>query len=381
METQAGQEGAKLISDKLQQPADTGQPVLLSSKAQSSILASLMGQSQNSNPDTLVIYVFSGNDPEYMENLSYFLWEGIQEADGCEYIIVLQQGSDLHQLESRPPLPTNARYMEHPNSCFDIGTVGWVLNHEDVVVSQYQYFVWLNSSVRGPFLPAYLRGKMHWTAAFTSRITDSVKLVGSTINCGRAYEMAPTPHVQTYVVATDQVGLKVLRDKGTVFKCHDDMAQLVMQSELGASRAILDAGYNLDCLLIRYQGLDWRDSRAAACNANVNPIQVKASMADAMWYHVRQAKKYSQWVRDEADHSNQEARFNSIATNHWLDILPFRKAQAEQHGQDCFDQDFYIAANKYDLAFMAQQPDPKAAAWQHFLNMGIGEGRPHRYLC
>lgn len=29
----------------------------------------------------------------------------------------------------------------------------------------------------------------------------------------RAYEMAPTPHVQTYVVATDQVGLKVLRDK------------------------------------------------------------------------------------------------------------------------------------------------------------------------
>ena len=54
------QEGAKLISEKLQQPADTGQPVLLSSKAQSSILASLMGQSQNSNPDTLVIYVFSG---------------------------------------------------------------------------------------------------------------------------------------------------------------------------------------------------------------------------------------------------------------------------------------------------------------------------------
>ena len=56
----AAQEGAKLISDKLQQPADTGQPVLLSSKAQSSILASLMGQSQDSNPDTLVIYVFSG---------------------------------------------------------------------------------------------------------------------------------------------------------------------------------------------------------------------------------------------------------------------------------------------------------------------------------
>ena len=51
--------------------------------------------------------------------------------------------------------------------------------------------------------------------------------------------------------------------KGTVFKCHDDMAQLVMQSELGASRAILDAGYNLDCLLIRYQVGDDAIAQAA----------------------------------------------------------------------------------------------------------------------
>ena len=35
-------------------------------------------------------------------------------------------------------------------------------------------------------------------------------------------------------------------------------------------------------------------------------VQVKASMADSMWYHVRQAKKYSQWVRDAADRSNPE---------------------------------------------------------------------------
>ena len=63
-------------------------------------------------------------------------------------------------------------------------TVRCCLTHGVLPCSQYRYFVWLNSSVRGPFLPAYLRGKMHWTAAFTSRITDSVKLVGSTINCG-----------------------------------------------------------------------------------------------------------------------------------------------------------------------------------------------------
>jgi hypothetical protein len=66
--------------------------------------------------------------------------------------------------------------------------------------------VWLNSSVRGPYLPAYLAGRMHWTEALTGKLTDRVKLVGATINCGGGYlHPEPQPHVQSYVVALDQV--------------------------------------------------------------------------------------------------------------------------------------------------------------------------------
>jgi hypothetical protein len=56
------------------------------------------------------------------------------------------------------------------------------------------------------------QGRMHWMSAFTSRLTGSVKLVGSTISC----EGSPlhgqqkgrwrrNPHVQSYAVATDKV--------------------------------------------------------------------------------------------------------------------------------------------------------------------------------
>ena len=38
-------------------------------------------------------------------------------------------------------------------------------------------------------------------------------------------------------------------------------------SELGSSAAVLDAGYNIDCLLVRYQGVDWRDKANWDCNA------------------------------------------------------------------------------------------------------------------
>ena len=69
--------------------------------------------------------------------------------------------------------------------------------------------MWLNSSVRGPYLPAYLAGRMHWTEALTGKLTDRVKLVGATINCGGGYlHPEPQPHVQSYVVAMDQVTVR-----------------------------------------------------------------------------------------------------------------------------------------------------------------------------
>lgn len=50
-----------------------------------------------------------------------------------------------------------------------------------------------------------------------------------------------------------QEGLDVITRKGSVLQCHKDMAEMVTLSEIGMSKAILEAGYNLDCLMLRYQ--------------------------------------------------------------------------------------------------------------------------------
>lgn len=42
--------------------------------------------------DTLVLYVFSNTDTEYEANLRFFLKYGVQQDDGCDYLIILQQG-------------------------------------------------------------------------------------------------------------------------------------------------------------------------------------------------------------------------------------------------------------------------------------------------
>lgn len=36
---------------------------------------------------------------------------------------------------------------------------------------------------------------------------------------------------------------------------------------MGSSAAILAAGYNIDSLMLRYQGVDWRDKANWGCNA------------------------------------------------------------------------------------------------------------------
>lgn len=65
-----------------------------------------------------------------------------------------------------PELPANARYLHHPNQCYDWGTFGWVLENQGVNISMYKYFIFLNSSARGPFMPAYIKVRMHATVSF-----------------------------------------------------------------------------------------------------------------------------------------------------------------------------------------------------------------------
>ena len=65
------------------------------------------------------------------------------------------QDKGLFDSSTLPALPHNARYVFHENRCYDWGTFGWAINEGQVDAAKYRAFVFINSSVRGPFLPAY----------------------------------------------------------------------------------------------------------------------------------------------------------------------------------------------------------------------------------
>lgn len=126
---------------------------------------------------TLVVHIFADTDPEYLENLKFFIRYGILQEDNAEYIVLIQTDSStivrarepsalqpfnlsmvFLQFARLPGLPSNAKYVQHKNECYDWGAVGWLLLHSGKVnMSKFKYFVVTNSSVRGPFLPSYVQ--------------------------------------------------------------------------------------------------------------------------------------------------------------------------------------------------------------------------------
>ena len=63
-----------------------------------------------------------------------------------------------------------------------------------------------------------------------------------------------------------QVGFGIMYRNGNVFKCHTDMWDTIFHAELGSSWTVLQAGYNIDSFMMRYQGIDWLDKRNWECN-------------------------------------------------------------------------------------------------------------------
>ena len=72
--------------------------------------------------------------------------------------------------------------------------------------------------------------------------------------------------------------MQVLRADPHVFRCHGSLKETIWYSELGASAAVLAAGYNLDSLMLKYQGVDWlQGGETWKCNRGYAQIPTRCA--------------------------------------------------------------------------------------------------------
>ncbi|MEK0428395.1 MAG: hypothetical protein RL001_922 [Pseudomonadota bacterium] len=177
---------------------------------------------------------------------------------------------ELPQAENIAYVFTENKNNDFGGYCAVINDAGW---RED-----YDYYVFVNSSVRGPFLLSSDRHE-RWVDRFTAPLSEDVGLVGSTINIlsprssiSKLYSSlfgdAPSySHVQTTVYGMTPAVLRHLVSIG--FYAENECLpkdNVICRYELKLSQEILRAGRNLKCQLPEYNTVDYR-----AKHTDINP--------------------------------------------------------------------------------------------------------------
>jgi len=208
----------------------------------------------NSVNKTLVIYVFH----KLNENVEYFFNNAIFKDDAIDFLIVCNSIS----LKLSLPNKDYVKILQRENIGYDFG--GWsdgLLNND--LYKQYDSFIFVNSSVKGPYIPRDY--KDHWTSIYLNGLTDTVKLFGSTINCclslygPKAIDPVNESHIQSYIFSMKRDTLDYLIEERIFTKRRyiTNFIELIIEREFKMSRLIINKGWNIGCLMHLYKDIDF----------------------------------------------------------------------------------------------------------------------------
>ncbi len=201
------------------------------------------------------MFAYYEKNDMYKENLNYFIQNGIYN-DVDYYIIV--NGSCTVNIPNKP----NLHVIYRENKGYDFGAWNYCINN--ILDKKYEYYVFLNSSVRGPYLDKNKNWLVEYLKLFNTR---DVKLVGSSINILNYYNHAvaeiykhngPYTHVQSMFFILNKEGFEFLKNIQFFNKTYDNFNEVIIYKEIGMSQLILKNNWNINCILSKYRDYDYR---------------------------------------------------------------------------------------------------------------------------
>ena len=195
----------------------------------------------------LVLYVFH----IFNERVKHFFDNCIFYDENIDFIII--SNNKLNKCEA----PKICKILFRDNIGYDFG--GWsdaLLT--DNLYKNYDYFIFANSSILGPFLSNNFKGK--WTDIYLDGLKNNVKLFGSTINTYTAsIFLIKKPHVQSYIFSMDKITLEYLINCNifSITNYAKTFDEAVNKKEILMSTKIIENGWNIGSLLTYYEDIDF----------------------------------------------------------------------------------------------------------------------------
>ena len=246
----------------------------------------------------------------YMDNFEYFLKHGLSSSKhGCSLnvsvIVVLTKTTLEHYFAKISQYNASCgeiQTMVREDRCYGMESARTVLASGVLARgTPSDKFVFLNCGMKGPFQSA--QNPTFWAAEFTNRLKADVKLTGTTINCDGKLNVHHA-HVQSMLWATDKVGLAAIQKAGAIYDCKDQLStkngrdQLIVDYEMGLSRAVLKEGYAIQDMTNRT--FHWKEAQTAVCpDMWIDERLVNKHSPETLLFwkvsHIWQAKALSQW--------------------------------------------------------------------------------------
>ena len=208
----------------------------------------------------LILYCYFEKDIDYINNLKIFLKLGLY--DECDYLFIING-----KISIEIPEKNNIKVLYRKNEDYDFGAYNDAL--ETIDINNYNYYFFINTSVRGPFIPSYVNIK--WYEPFINLLIDDVKLVGTTINIlnkdtnesrsfyNKTKFKKPYTHVQTQMFAMTQECLKFLIFSKLFSNYdYDNYGEFIAVKEILMSQLVLKNNWNISCIIPEYQNIDYR---------------------------------------------------------------------------------------------------------------------------
>jgi hypothetical protein len=199
----------------------------------------------------LVLYVYH----IYNERVEQFINKCIFKDDSVDFIVISND-------KNNDPLclPDYVKTFYRDNIGYDFG--GWsdaLLT--DNLYENYDKFIFVNSSVIGPFIPSYFIGK--WTDIYVNGLKENVKLFGSTIN--DVWDPVNKSHVQSYIFSMDKETLEYLINCNIFSRNYvSTFRSAIWEKEVLMSRKVIENGWNIGSLLPIYQNIDFTNLDSSA---------------------------------------------------------------------------------------------------------------------
>ena len=294
-----------------------------------------------------MIYHYFEKDQSYVDNFCHFLRFGYRP--DMDFVIVV---AGHHTIDL--PKAVNLQYHFTPNENFDYGGYASAICNLDLL-NRYEHFIFVNTSVRGPFLPPYIGKSIgkSWDQILIELLEPGVGIAGTAIALTPVhhsiaklyhakYGVSPhneqiLAHVQSTCYILPKASLQYLVNTG-FYESAPTLSkdETVRDYEIRLSQLLLAQGLNLKCVLPEYSQPDYRELKN-----DINPTSREGDSGFRNSYFGRTAHPYeSMFIKTSRNtHSDQ-----------YLKQLAHSMASQKPTGKELKDSQII---SQYDLACQA----------------------------